>query len=433
MAILGDRELRAAVDRGIITAEQAEALAALAAGAPVAAGSPATPETLPAPVERGTVSGVAVAYAIGAALVLFGFGWFLVDRWERLGPTGVLLVAVAYATILAVVGVRLRGEGYRTAGGVATTLAVCMAPIGAWSLARLAGLWPDILPPCGRGALALAGCNGRWILIELATIGVALATLRIVRFRLLAAPIAVASAFLALHVVESLLGIGTRGRAGAWALWIASSLMLGVAYATDRRQRGDEDFAASLYLAALVVNVAALVGLWSAYPALRHVQPVLALFAIAASLQLRRKVFLVFGALGVFWYLGWLAFDVFRKVLAFPFLLATFGIAVIVLTVWMQRTYPRLLESARAHAGAGRPRLAAGYIGLLAPALIGLAMLPGAVAADRETDLQNRLRARRWMMHAKAERRAEERRARERGEPPPPEVRGTGSGGPPPR
>ena len=428
MATLGDRELRTAVDRGIITASQADALTALAGELPatdeaaLAATGPVPPGADTIPAERHPAAGVTVAYAIGAALVIFAFGWFLVDRWERLGPTGVLLVASAYAAIFAVVGVRLRREGYRTAGGVVTVLAVCMAPLAAWSLARLVGLWPDAMPPCGRGALSLAGCNGRWVIIELATIAAALATLRVVRFRGLAVPIAVASAFLALHVVEALLGIETRGRAGAWALWMASSAMLAVAYATDRAQRGDEDFAAPLYLAALVVNVAALVGLWSGYPTLRHVQPVLSAFAIAASLQLRRRVFLVFGALGVFWYLGWLAFVVFRKVLAFPFLLATFGISVIVLTVWLQRAYPRLMQ-ARAFAGTERPRLAAGFLGLLAPALIGLAMLPGAIEADRETDLENRLRARRWMMHARAERQAELRRARERGEPPPPDPR----------
>lgn len=425
--MLGDRELRTAVDRGIITAAQADALAALAVEVPlggeaaVAASLP--PEARAMPAERHPVAGVMIAYAIGAALVVFAFGWFLVDRWERLGPTGVLLVASAYAAIFALVGVRVRREGYRTAGGVVTVLAVGMAPLAAWSLARLVGLWPDAMPPCGRGALSLAGCNGRWIIIELATIGAALATLRVVRFWGLAVPIAVASAFLALHVVEALLGIETRGRAGGWALWMASSVMLAIAYATDRAQRGDEDFAGPLYLAALVVNFAALVGLWSGYPMLRHVQPVLAAFAIAASLQLRRRVFLVFGALGVLWYLGWLAFDVFRKVLAFPFLLATFGITVIVLTVWLQRAYPRLMQGARARAETGRPRLAAGFLGLLAPALIGLAMLPSAIAADRETDLQNRLRARRWMMHARAERQAELRRARERGEPPPPDPR----------
>lgn len=420
MAMLGERELRAAVERGIITAAQADALAALSgdAPAPPPSGAALDPRTSS---ERPGVTGVTIAYGIGAALVVFGFGWFLVDRWERLGPTGVLLVVTGYAAMFAVVGIRLRREGYHTAGGVATMLAVCMAPLGAWAFARLVGLWPDLLPPCGRGALSLAGCNGQWIIIELATIGAALATLRRVRFWALAVPIAVASAFLALHVVEALLGIETRGRAGAWALWIASSIMLAVAYATDRRQRGDEDFAGPLYLAALVVNFSALVGLWSAYPLLRHAQPLLAAFAIAASLQLRRKVFLAFGAIGVLWYLGWLAFVVFRKALAFPFLLATFGIVVIVLTVWLQRTYPRLMEGARTRAGTGRPRLAAGFVGLLAPALIGLAMLPGAITADRETDLDARIRTRRWMMHAKAERQAELRRARERGEPPPPD------------
>ena len=55
------------------------------------------------------------------------------------------------------------------------------------------------------------------------------------------------------------------------------------------------------------------------------------------GVKLRRATFLVFGALGVFIYLGHLAYEVFKDSFFFPFVLALLGLGLILLTVWMQR------------------------------------------------------------------------------------------------
>jgi hypothetical protein len=58
---------------------------------------------------------------------------------------------------------------------------------------------------------------------------------------------------------------------------------------------------------------------------------------IAVALWLRRSVFLIFGAIGVFIYLGHLAYEVFKDSVLFPFALALLGLGLIVATVLGQR------------------------------------------------------------------------------------------------
>jgi hypothetical protein len=55
------------------------------------------------------------------------------------------------------------------------------------------------------------------------------------------------------------------------------------------------------------------------------------------SLAMDRRVFIVFGSLGVFGYLGHLAWTVFKDSFIFPFVLSLLGILIIYLGVKYQR------------------------------------------------------------------------------------------------
>jgi hypothetical protein len=55
------------------------------------------------------------------------------------------------------------------------------------------------------------------------------------------------------------------------------------------------------------------------------------------SILLKRKVFLVFGAIGTFSYFSHLAYDVFQDSVLFPFVLTLLGLACIYLGVLYQR------------------------------------------------------------------------------------------------
>ena len=63
------------------------------------------------------------------------------------------------------------------------------------------------------------------------------------------------------------------------------------------------------------------------------------------SLKLRRAVFLVFGAMGAYIYLGHLAWEVFKDSVLFPFVLALLGLSLILGTVWGQRYWKRQIKT----------------------------------------------------------------------------------------
>src|ERR1700754_481241 len=130
--------LDAGVARGIITVEQRDALRALDIAA--------SPEPIEA---RRGMNAVIVAYWVGALAVLCAFAWFLVTRWAVLGPGGVLVVALVYAALFVLIARVLNNHGFDHAAAVATLLVVGMAPVIAWSLLSLAGLW-DLYPGARR-------------------------------------------------------------------------------------------------------------------------------------------------------------------------------------------------------------------------------------------------------------------------------------------
>jgi len=77
----------------------------------------------------------------------------------------------------------------------------------------------------------------------------------------------------------------------------------------------------------------------------RLVYLVINLALVGAAIKLRRSVFLVFGAMGVYVYLGHLAWEVFQDSVLFPFVLALLGLSLILGAVWGQRFWKRRLET----------------------------------------------------------------------------------------
>ena len=362
--------LRIAVERGVVTREQRESLQRLeaeldsgdaqpssdAAGVRADARAPspdaradtrapspdARAEAHPAEASRG-FNAVSIAYWAGALLVVFAFGWFLAERWRALGASGVLVVAAVYVALFALVARMLGARGFRTASGFAWMLVVVMTPVWTWALLSLAGEWPD-----AASYYAMRWDNAwmasRWMLLELATIGVGLLLLRRVRLGALSAPIAAALGFFTVHLGEFVIDQELR----RWIMpqWsmLAAVALLALAYAVDRRQRRDDDHAIWYYTAGLIVASFAWLSIWNVTSFSRHLLPVAAVGLLVASLYLRRRSLLIGGAAWGIVYLGYLAFDVFEKWLGFPVVLATFGIVVLIGTVWLQQRYPALVS-----------------------------------------------------------------------------------------
>jgi hypothetical protein len=405
----------AALERGIIDAAQRDRLHALAAE--LSDEDRALPDaTAPASREaRGSFSVITVAYTLGVLLVLFALGWFLVDRWSKMGPAGVLVVAGGYAGAFALAGTTLRRRGFPMAGGLIIVLAVMMTPAWTWAVLRLTGFWPD--PAAASDALARYEpyLYSRAVILDLATIGVALATLRRIRFFALGAPIAIAFVALSIHLGAALGDPDLAWYVGRYYQLVIACATLAIAYALDRRQPPREDYAVWFYMAGVVMLAAGYIAVWSSIGAWRHALPLVAVSLVAASLYLRRRVLLIGGGLAAFGYLAYLAFDVFRRVVALPVAIAALGLLVIVTAVWVQRRFPALVERVSRQQDARRKALPTGPIAVLGPLAIALTAMLFAMGEARERTADRYWRtayyARRWRREIQARKVVEARRA----------------------
>jgi hypothetical protein len=339
-----------------------------------------------APAPRGGPHAVAVAYALGAGLLVLAMAWFVADRWTTLGPRGVLAVAAGYAALFATAARALAGRRFALGAGVATLLAACTAPLAAWAVLRLLGLWPA--PPVAPQGPWLAR---RLLALDLSALAAALGVLRLVPPRMVrrdpvTALAAVAGGFALGHLAEVVIRPPLWYGMDGWVALAVGGVLLSAALAVDARLPSPamrrEDHARWLHVAAIIALHLGLLQVWSELGPARHVMPSVAVALLALGVRLRRRSLLAVGALDALGYVAWLAFELFRATLGFPFALAAAGAAVIGGAVLAQRRWPALV---RGGPPVGARALPGGWATILAPAALGLALLPVAAVTVAPT------------------------------------------------
>jgi hypothetical protein len=366
-----DRRLDAAVSLGILSADQAAAIRAL------------TPERSKADGHVPASAAASLGYFLGALTVIIAMGWFLADRWEWLGAWGVLVVVALYATLFLYVARRLRNENQPVAAGVLVLLAVLLTPLVVTAVNEITGWMLPRGTNCYGSEFVLWACRGEELVMELATVAVALFALRRVRFPLLVAPIAGIALRMLFHAADTLVGIGYGGTTAGW-IWVAgASLMTSAAYVTEREQPDGEDYAFWLHLTGAICAGIASGILLGATVSFRHLLIPGALVALFFALRMRRVVWQLLGLTWFAGYLAWLASDVFDDTPFFPIVLAALGVGVIIATVWLQRNSARLSARFGALGSDGRPTFPGGVTLMLAPLVAVLIQMPIAVALDR--------------------------------------------------
>ena len=284
---------------------------------------------------RARFTGLNVAYYFGALVVIAAMGWLMTLGFEQLGPWSVFVIAVAYAVAFAAYGGKLwRSPDLKIPGGLLYTMAVCMTPLAVWGLEKGTGFWPDRDPGTYRDFFPYI--RSSWIWMEAATVLAALVVLRKVRFSFLVAPVAVALWFMSMDLTAYLSGRHDWELALGQRVSITFGLaMLFIAYMIDHRTR--EDFAFWLYLFGMTALWGALSSMDSGSEWRRFLYCLLNLGFVVLSVLLRRRIFLVYGALGVNAYLVRLSWTLFKDSLLFPLALTGLGLSLIALTVKYQR------------------------------------------------------------------------------------------------
>jgi hypothetical protein len=276
-----------------------------------------------------------VAYYLGALIVMAALGWLMNLGWEQFGGTAVCLLAILYAALFAFAGRTLwYQENLKVPGGLLFTLAVWMTPLAIYGFEQATGLWAQGAPPDFQGYHIWV--KGSWIYMEIGTILVGLIALKFIRFPFLTFPIAFSLWYMSMDLTPLLIGKPEfTWHERLWVSLIFGLVMLLGAYLIDRRTR--EDFAFWGYLFGLMAFWGGLSLMESSSEWKKFVYCLINLALIFLAVFLQRKMFVVFGALGVFGYLEHLSSEVFRNSFLFPMAVTLLGLAVIYIGVQYQR------------------------------------------------------------------------------------------------
>jgi hypothetical protein len=323
MGIVRRTDLDGAVREGILSAQQADRLAAYLAGAA-------------APHEQPRFTLVHVLYYLGGMIAIGAMSLFMTLGWNALGGWGGFFISVCYAVLaLSLTHWLLERKHLMIPAGILATLAVVMVPLAIFFAQMALGYWGEGKPYRDYHAFI----DWRWIMMEFGTLAIGAILLWRYRFPFMLMPIAVTLWYMSMDLVPFLLG---QERVYDWeirkfiSLWFGLAMTL-VAFWVDLRSRFSRDYAFWLYLFGVLTFWGGLSLMESGSELGKLAYCGINVLMILIGALLGRRVFAVFGGLGVAGYLGYLSWRVFKDSLIFPLVLSLVGLAIIALGVLWQR------------------------------------------------------------------------------------------------
>ena len=291
---------------------------------------------------------VHVLYYLGGMIAIGAMTLFMTVGFELFGGWAIFGLAVAYA----LAGILLANHFLYVRklpipAGIMAAFVVALTPLAVYGLQHGLGLWQ------GRAFYRDYHyyIDWNWLLMELATLAVGAVMAWRYRLPFLLMPVAVTLWYISMDLAPFL--FGGDGEYVTWELrrmvsLYFGALMIGLAFWIDVRSGRVKDYAFWIYL----FGVAAF---WCGL-SFSHSDSQLAKFAycminvamIFVGVVLSRRVFAVFGGLGVAGYLGYLSWEVFKHSMMFPFALTLIGIGVIWIGVLWQKHESAIAASLRA-------------------------------------------------------------------------------------
>jgi hypothetical protein len=328
--------LTQALTKGIISDEQYNKIIALDSEA----------DSVKGEKKRG-LNYVMAFYYFGALIIIFAFTYFLVSQWVKLSTWLILAIGLIFQLTCFCIGQYLRKKlNYKTSGGLLVTAAIAITPLVVYSLEKIFGIWPLVRITGESGSyndywMLVKPC---WVYIEFITLVVAVATLYWVRFSFLAIVIGHTAWFLSMDLTELILGSSSYNQAfGGTRKWV--SIVIGVIMISIGRllnRKSEEDYSLWLFIYGALILTTSTAFLWlnNEFNALLYL--ILHIILVFMSIRWQRASLMVFGALGIYIYLGHLAWDIFKNSPFFPIALALIGLLMILGTVSFQRNKVRL-------------------------------------------------------------------------------------------
>ena len=343
-----ETDLRAAAAAGVLDTAQLERLISFLRERGGAA-------ALAAPAPRFDVAHL-LWYA-GALIVMTAMGLFSTLAFSQMGGEALAVTAVVYAAAFTAAGHYLwHSKNLHTPGGLLIAVAVSMAPLAVYGIQDALELWGQFGKP-GTVQGFYVWIKGSWIFMEIAAIVAALIALRFYPFPFIVVIIGVALWFMSMDLAPWIAGTERT----SWELDRKVSLWFGlgtlvVAWLVDAWRKGD--FAFWLHLFGMIAFWGAVSMTSGGGPLAKALYCAMNVALVFIAVFIGRRVYAVFGVMGIALYLGDLADRVFSDSLLFPFALSLIGVAVIAagllyyrhqdaIAAWLDAKLPAALKRLR--------------------------------------------------------------------------------------
>ncbi|WP_339486202.1 DUF2157 domain-containing protein [Pseudomonas sp. EL_65y_Pfl2_R95] len=285
-----------------------------------------------------------VAYYFGAMLIIGAMGWLLTEAWMNLGESALLMISTAYMLLFTLCGRSMWQRGQQIPGGLLGAVAVSMTPLLIFAVQHLMG-WMPVDDGLGSYTDYYKYVQSGWLAMEVGTVIVGILMLRLLPFPFIVMPMAIALWFMSMDLTELLFGTSFDWEQRRWtSLWFGLLVLLASLWIDGRSQR---DYAFWCYLAGLLAFWGGLTSMDSGSEFGKAMYCLINLGLMAIAILLRRSVFMVFGALGVASYLGYLSYEVFADSLLFPIIVSLLGLALIGLGLMYQKRRDAFSEQLR--------------------------------------------------------------------------------------
>ena len=294
-----------------------------------------------------------VLYYLGGMLAIGACTLFSTLAVEKWGMPILLDMSLVYILCAITLAIWMDTRGLGVPAGIFSTLTIALVPLATFSLQNVMGFWAD-------GATAAhyrdfhALIDWRWLIMELATLLTGCIMLWRFRYSFLVMPIAVTLFYMSMDIVPALFMHADNGMfsADGWAVrqqiaMVFGLLMLALAFVVEVRSRSGIDYAFWLYLFGLLTFWGALGTMGNGDLAGKLVYLAINTLLVLLGAMLGRRMFTVFGGIGVAMVLGELSWGIFKDSFMFVALLTLLGLALIAAGLWWSRHERRICARLR--------------------------------------------------------------------------------------
>ncbi|MCL1927826.1 MAG: hypothetical protein FWG07_03405 [Treponema sp.] len=282
-----------------------------------------------------------VLYYGGALLIISAMTWLMKSCWDSFGSIGMTLISALYFLVFIIAGyIVFFRKNMEVAGGLLFSISIAITPLFVFSLLRFLDFWPQEWSYNDY----YVWVKGKWIILEISVILVALPVLLKTKFPFHVFLVAGSLWFFSMDIVPIIYEetkITWTERAVISNIF--GLFMIGIGYFADIKFK--KDYAFWMYLFGLITLSSGLSVFYNndifKFVLLGIANVLLILF----SLFVNRNVFLVFGTIGIIEFLSRLSWKYFENSVFFPFALTIIGVLLISSGIFFQKNRKKIEEN----------------------------------------------------------------------------------------